>query len=267
MMILLYCTILTYDMITSLCTKLGLYLHAALRSFPYLGSYVLEFVNNQTHSVGKTRGDTFPHSFAPPISFRLVLMAFENFEYPWDAQASRFLLLCLLNGLQVLFRVKQVDKNIVQRPALGLDSSEWLCVGDRMGKYLLQWTPPMLFKLSPEQVQNPDKLLKYLEKECCHPGNSRETQITATCWGLAHAYRALFNTVQCCKGEREAKEAAGTATGAAPPAGPAALQPSRQSQPPDRHHRCHCHDRRGGPGFPGGHGSSSSPSYSSRHCG
>jgi len=46
--------------------KLGLYLHAALQSFPYLGSYVLEFVNNQTQSVGKTEGDTFPHSFALP---------------------------------------------------------------------------------------------------------------------------------------------------------------------------------------------------------
>ena len=53
-------------------------------------------------------------------------MAFENFEYPWDAQASTLLLLCLLNGLQVLFRVKQVVNNIVQRPAPGLDSCEWL---------------------------------------------------------------------------------------------------------------------------------------------
>jgi len=41
--ILLYCMISTYDMITSLCMKLGLYLHAALRSLPYFGSYVLEF--------------------------------------------------------------------------------------------------------------------------------------------------------------------------------------------------------------------------------
>jgi len=65
MMILLYCMISTYDMITSLCMKLGLCLHAALRSFPYLGSYVLEFVSNQTQSVGKTEGDTFPHSFPP----------------------------------------------------------------------------------------------------------------------------------------------------------------------------------------------------------
>jgi len=62
--ILLYCTISTYDMITSMYMKLGLYLHAAI---PYLGPYVLEFVNNQTQSVGKTGGDTFPHSFTLPL--------------------------------------------------------------------------------------------------------------------------------------------------------------------------------------------------------
>jgi len=99
MIILLYCTISTYDMITSLSMKLGLYLYAALRSFPYLESYVLEFVNNQTQSVAKTRGDTLPHSFTPLLSFRLVLTAFENFEYLWDAQASSLLLFCLLKGV------------------------------------------------------------------------------------------------------------------------------------------------------------------------
>jgi len=150
--ILLYCTISTYDMITSLCMKLGLYLHAALRSFLYLGSYVLEFVNNQTQSVGKTRGDTFPHSFTPPLSFRLVLTAFENFENPWDAQTSLLLLFCLLNGFWVLFRVKQVVKNIAQRPAPGLDSCEWLGVWDSMGRCLGQWAPPVFLKLTPEQV-------------------------------------------------------------------------------------------------------------------
>jgi len=82
MIILLYCMISTYDKIMSLCMKLGLYLHAALRSFPYLRSYVLEFVNNQIQPVGKTEEDTFPQSVTPPLSFRLVLTAFENFEYP-----------------------------------------------------------------------------------------------------------------------------------------------------------------------------------------
>jgi len=138
-MILLYCMMSTYDMMASLCMKIGLYLHATLRSFPYLGSYVLEFINNRTQSVGKTGGDAFPNSFTPPLSFRLVLTAFENFQYPWDAQASTLLLLCLLNGFQVLFRAKQVVKNIVQRPASGLNSCEWLGVWDSMGKYLGQW--------------------------------------------------------------------------------------------------------------------------------
>jgi len=87
MTILLYCILSTYDMVTSLCMKLDLYLHVALRSFPYLGSYVLEFVNNRTQSMGKTGRDTFPHSLTPPLSFRLVLTAFENFEYLWDARA------------------------------------------------------------------------------------------------------------------------------------------------------------------------------------
>jgi len=95
--------------------------------------------------VGKTGGDTFPHSFAPPLSFRPVLRVFDNFEYPWDAKTSTLLLLCLLKGLEVLFRVKQVVKNIVQRPAPGPDSCEWLGAWDSMGKYLGQWTPPMFF--------------------------------------------------------------------------------------------------------------------------
>jgi len=91
----------------------------------------------------------------------------------------------------------------VQRPAPGLDSCDWLGVWDSMGKYLGQWTPAKFFKLTPEQLQNLDELVKYLQKVCCHSGNSRETQITAACWGLAHTYRAaLFNTVQCLKGER-----------------------------------------------------------------
>jgi len=77
-----------------------------------------------------------------------------------DAQASSLLLFCLLNGFWVLLRVKQVVKNIVQRPTLGLDSCEWLGVWDSMGKYLGQWAPPVFLKLTPEQVQDPNKLIK-----------------------------------------------------------------------------------------------------------
>jgi len=69
MTILLYCMISNYDMVTSLCMKLELYLHAALWLFPYVGSYVFEFANNRNQPVGKTGGDTFPHSVnCPPPS-------------------------------------------------------------------------------------------------------------------------------------------------------------------------------------------------------
>ncbi|KAK4829913.1 hypothetical protein QYF61_007636 [Mycteria americana] len=84
-----------------------------------------------------------------------------------------------------------------------------------MGKYLGQWAPPVSWNFTPEQVQNPEKLVKYLEKVCCHCGNSRETLITATCWGLAHAYRALFNTIQNPQGEEKVSGSDDKATGTA----------------------------------------------------
>jgi len=72
----------------------------------------------------KTGGDTFPHFFTLPLSFRLVTTAFENFEYPWDVQASTLLSLCLLNGFQVFLRAKQLFKNFSQQSAARLNSYE-----------------------------------------------------------------------------------------------------------------------------------------------
>jgi len=114
----------------------------------------------------------------------------------------------------LFFRVKQVVNNIMQRPALELNSCEWK-VSRAVGN-------PSVFETHHEQVQNPDKLAKYLQKVCCHPGNFRETQITVMFCGLAHAYRAPYITVQCSKGEEGGSKAAGTATGADPQTGSAA---------------------------------------------
>jgi len=72
-----------------------------------------------------------------------------------------------------------------------------------------------------EQVQNPDKLIEYLEEVCCHPGNSRETQTIVMCWSLAHAYRALFNTIHCSKGEEGENKMTDTTAVPAPAAAPA----------------------------------------------
>ncbi|KAK4806132.1 hypothetical protein QYF61_001055 [Mycteria americana] len=155
----------------------------------------------------------------------LTTIAFENIEYPWDVQTSMFLLLCLLSVCQALFKVKELFKNTIQRSAPRPDSYEWQGVWDRMGKYLGQWAPPMFWNSIPEQVQNPEKLVKYLEKVCCHPGNARERQITAMCWGLAHAYRALLNTIQNPQGEEKVSGSDDKMTGTAATPGP--LEPTR----------------------------------------
>ncbi|KAK4831872.1 hypothetical protein QYF61_019884 [Mycteria americana] len=48
-----------------------------------------------------------------------------------------------------------------------------------------------------------------------------ETQITATCWGLAHAYQALFNTIQYPQGEEKVSGSDDKVTGTAVTPAPA----------------------------------------------
>ncbi|KAK4811147.1 hypothetical protein QYF61_019778 [Mycteria americana] len=84
-----------------------------------------------------------------------------------------------------------------------------------MGKCLGWWAPPVFWNFTPEQVQNPEKLVEYLGKVCCHPDNSKEIQITAMCWGLAHAYQALFNTIQNPQGEKKVSGSGNKTTGTA----------------------------------------------------
>ncbi|XP_061226052.1 probable endopeptidase p60 [Neopsephotus bourkii] len=81
-----------------------------------------------------------------------------------------------------------------------------------MDKYLGQWATPVLWNFTTEKVQNPEKFVKYLNEVCCHPGLTREGQTMATCWGLAYAYRALFNTIQHLQREKIVSGSDGKAT-------------------------------------------------------
>ncbi|XP_074878635.1 uncharacterized protein LOC142028689 [Buteo buteo] len=208
----MYCITLAYGMIESSAVGLIWFLHSALSPL-YCGSHLWETINNYTiylSSLENQSMDGVPF-FPSPFSFSPVTMVFENFEkfeYSWDVGTSMVLALLLgismlLNVVQLLFKVKQLFKKITQRSAPRLDNYEWQGVCGSMGKYLEKWAPPVFWKFTPEQVQNPEELVKYLEKVCCHPGSSREIQITATCWVLTHAYRALFNTTQYPQGEEK----------------------------------------------------------------
>lgn len=99
-------------------------------------------------------------------------------------------------GSWMCFRSCLMLNNYLRIPPWGwrLDSDEWQGVWDRIHRCLGQWSPPTFWNCTSEQVQNPKKLVKDLEKVFFHPGNSRKTQIT--CLGLTQAYWALFNIIQ-----------------------------------------------------------------------
>ena len=120
--------------------------------------YFKELFSSGRQSVKGTGRDVFYHLYTLPFSFtllfssRLVTIALQDFEYPWDVQTSMLLLLCLLNVLQVLFKVNQLLRNAIQRSVLRQDSYECQDKWEDMGRHLEQWAPPVLWTFTPEPV-------------------------------------------------------------------------------------------------------------------
>ncbi|GAB0206622.1 hypothetical protein GRJ2_003127800 [Grus japonensis] len=67
----------------------------------------------------------------------------------------------------------------------------------------------MVWSFTPEQLQDPDKMVEYLKEKCC--GYSKETQLTALCWALAMIYQTLLDSRQCHQGEERENRPTGTA--------------------------------------------------------
>ena len=141
----------------------------------------------------ETREDTFQQSLVLPFispSFpraqELVTTAPENFVYPWDVQTSMLPLPRVGNVFQVMFQIKQLFKNMIERSAPRQDSSAWQGVWDGLGRCLERWAPPGVWNFIFKQLQNPEKVVESLGKVCCGPANPKEAQITAACQGLAH---------------------------------------------------------------------------------
>ncbi|GAB0188949.1 hypothetical protein GRJ2_001360200 [Grus japonensis] len=78
----------------------------------------------------------------------------------------------------------------------------------------------MVWSFTPEQLQDPDKMVEYLKGKCC--GDSKETQLTALCWALATIYQTLLESRQHHpEGENRPT---GPAAAQTPATGPAAAQ-------------------------------------------
>jgi len=52
--------------------------------------------------------------FQPRPFCELITIALENFEYSWDVQTSMLLLVCVMNAFQIMFKIKQLYKNVTK---------------------------------------------------------------------------------------------------------------------------------------------------------
>lgn len=99
---------------------------------------------------------------------------------------------------------------------------------ENMGRYLENFSPPMVWDFTLEQLQDADKVTEYLKGKCC--GYSREAQLMALCWTLASIYQTLLSTMQDPQGKEGKTRPAGTAAAPTPVAGTAA-EPDNQPVP------------------------------------
>ncbi|XP_074909170.1 ubiquitin carboxyl-terminal hydrolase 4 isoform X3 [Buteo buteo] len=135
---------------------------------------------------------------------QVVLIEVKNEDGTWPGQ--HFLAKSCL-GLQ-----KTSFKNTTQRSAPRLDSHGWHGIWENMGRYLENFSPPVVWNFTPEQLQNPHEVVEYLKGKCC--GYSKEAQLTTLCWALASIYQTLLNIMQ--HPQRAGRENRPTGTAALP---------------------------------------------------
>ncbi|XP_051624901.1 uncharacterized protein LOC127461275 [Manacus candei] len=200
-----------YVILTSEAMSFIVNVYSVLFACPGLGCYLWGLIKNRTQLFGGTGVDGFqpPTSFFP---FRPAKTVFENIEFPFDVKDSIMLLLvllCLLCTVYTMFRVRKVPfREVGWTPALGADNAEWHGKWEAISQYLEKFSPPMTWKFTPEQLQDPVSMIRLVKEKCS--GSSRDGQLTATCWALATAYRALLDMIQHCQGEERRTKSADT---------------------------------------------------------
>jgi len=97
-----------------------------------ISNYTLGFFSSGSLALEEIREDTFQQSLSLPFtspSFprarELVTTAPENSDYLWDVQTSVLPLLHAIYVFQVMFQLKQLFKNMIERSAPMRDSSAW----------------------------------------------------------------------------------------------------------------------------------------------
>ncbi|XP_072186301.1 uncharacterized protein [Excalfactoria chinensis] len=134
---------------------------------------------------------------------------FESFIQFLKAQLTtlsiEFLVSISLNLLFIVLFISIWIYNILRKSSPEPENTEWQGVWRGFGEIFKGKTSSVSWSFTPEHLKNPESLIAYLRQECCGSGRSQEAQMI---WGLAKAYRALFNTIpKSLRAERESLKA------------------------------------------------------------
>ena len=128
-------------------------------------------------------------------------LSFEFFMRIFNAH-----LITLLISVNVLLTISLIISiyYILRKSAPKPVNTEWQGMWRGLGETLERWKSSVSWNFTPEHLKDPENLNRYLRQECRGSGRSEEAQIV---WGLANAYRALFNTIlereRVCEIEKE----------------------------------------------------------------
>lgn len=108
-----------------------------------------------------------------------------------------------------MFRVKiEISREVLQRSPPRADSHEQHRRWEKTGQLLKDYSALMVWKFTPEQLQDPDKVAEYLKRKFY--GSSREAGSYAMFWALATIYWTLLVTRQHPQGEEGESRPTGT---------------------------------------------------------
>lgn len=124
-------------------------------------------------------------NFTNNTMFKLVSRLSSQFlTHFWNAE----LVSVLSISLNVFLSIYLMWKKSSPKP----ENAEWQGIWRGLGKTLEAWRPAVSWDFTLEHLWYPEKLSECLSQGWCGLGRSKEAHLI---WGLAHAYRALYNTL------------------------------------------------------------------------
>ncbi|KAJ7406823.1 hypothetical protein BTVI_64550 [Pitangus sulphuratus] len=122
--------------------------------------------------------------------------AFEKFKFPLDARDTLLFVVCLQICIIMVYLICEARTKIsqegVQKPTPGVDNFEWHGLWEDMGKFLENFSAPMTWKFTLEQLQDPIKVMRSVRERCF----SRSMQLVVACRARTAAYQKLLSMVQ-----------------------------------------------------------------------